>query len=200
MQTQVMIDGETADAFPLAHGVKQGCVLAPTLFSLFLAAVLEVSNRNTTKGVQCVPPQTILDGFAAASAYVGLSINVRKTEVLHQPASGTPYLAPTILFNGTPLNVATTFKTLGAPSQTTAASTRNCRLEFSRRLPRSDDYAKYYGTNTTSSLLVIKCKVYHAIILSCLTYSSETYTLYRRHIQRLSQIHLRHLRAILGIR
>ena len=29
--------------------------------------------------------------------------------------------------------------TLGAPSQTTAASTKNCRLEFSR--PRSDDYA-----------------------------------------------------------
>ena len=48
--------------------------------------------------------------------------------------------------------------------------------------------------------LVTKCKVYHAIILSCLLYSSETYTLCRRHIQRLSQIHLRHLRAILGIR
>ena len=38
------------------------------------------------------------------------------------------------------------------------------------------------------------------IILSCLLYSSKTYTLYSRHIQRLSQIHLRHLRAIFGIR
>ena len=39
-----------------------------------------------------------------------------------------------------------------------------------------------------------------AIILSYLLYNSYTYTLYRRHIKRLSQIHLRHLRAILGIR
>ena len=51
MQAQVMIDGETTDAFPVAHGVKQGCVLVPTLFTLFLAAVLEVSNRDTTKDV-----------------------------------------------------------------------------------------------------------------------------------------------------
>ena len=50
MQAQVMIDGEMTDAFPVAHVVKQGCVLAPTLFTLFLAAALEVSNRDTTKG------------------------------------------------------------------------------------------------------------------------------------------------------
>ncbi|KAI0237634.1 hypothetical protein LSAT2_011821, partial [Lamellibrachia satsuma] len=46
MQAQVLIDGETADAFPVAHGVKQGCILAPALFAFFLAAVLEVSNRD----------------------------------------------------------------------------------------------------------------------------------------------------------
>ena len=57
--------------------------------------------------------QTILDRLAAASASFGLSINVRKTEVLHQPASGTPYTVPTILLYGTPFNVTTTFKYLG---------------------------------------------------------------------------------------
>ena len=54
MQAQMMIDGETTNAFPVAHGVKQGCVLAPTLFTLFLAAVLEVSNRDTTNGVYII--------------------------------------------------------------------------------------------------------------------------------------------------
>ena len=53
-QVQVMIDGETTDVFLVTHGVKQGCVLAPTLFTLFLAAVLEVSNRDTTKGVYTI--------------------------------------------------------------------------------------------------------------------------------------------------
>ena len=51
MQAQVMIDGEITEAFPVAHGVKQGCTLVPTLSSLFLTAVLQVSNHDTTKGV-----------------------------------------------------------------------------------------------------------------------------------------------------
>ena len=51
MQAQVMIDGDMTDGFPAAHGVKQGCLLAPTLFTLFLVAMLEVSNCDTTKGV-----------------------------------------------------------------------------------------------------------------------------------------------------
>ena len=37
--------------FLVSTGVKQGCVLAPTLFSFYLAATLEVAFRNTTEGV-----------------------------------------------------------------------------------------------------------------------------------------------------
>ena len=39
---------------------------------------------------------TILDRFAAAPVSVGLSTNVRKTEVLHQPAPGILYTASTV--------------------------------------------------------------------------------------------------------
>ena len=53
--------------------------------------------------------QTILDRFVAASASLSMLI-----EVFHQPVPGTPYTAPTILLNGMPLNVATTFKYLGS--------------------------------------------------------------------------------------
>ena len=31
MQVQVLVDGETTSPFSVVHGVKQGCVLAPTL-------------------------------------------------------------------------------------------------------------------------------------------------------------------------
>ena len=55
--------------------------------------------------------QTMLDRFVAASASFG---NVKKNGVLHQPAPGTPYTALPILLNGTPLNVATTFRYLGS--------------------------------------------------------------------------------------
>ena len=139
--------------------------------------------------------QTILDRFAAASAYFGLSIHFRKTEVLHQPAPGTSYTALTILLNGTPLNVATTFKYLGSTivndcslDKQLSARIQSASVAFGRLHERL--WNKY------NIKLVTKCQVYHAII----QYSSETYTLYKRHIQRLSQIHLCHLRAIPGIR
>ena len=50
MQAQVIIGREMTDAFPVARGVKKGCALAKTLFTL-LTAVLKVSNCDTTKSV-----------------------------------------------------------------------------------------------------------------------------------------------------
>lgn len=45
--------------FSVCHGVKKGCVLAPILFALYLAAVLEyVSNRCVhPKAIRCWPLQ-----------------------------------------------------------------------------------------------------------------------------------------------
>ena len=36
MMINVMNGEEVSDTFAITHGVKQGCVLAPTLFSIFL--------------------------------------------------------------------------------------------------------------------------------------------------------------------
>lgn len=40
MQCCVAVDGEQTDFFPVTCGVKQGCVLAPTLFALYFAVVV----------------------------------------------------------------------------------------------------------------------------------------------------------------
>lgn len=40
MLARVLDDGEISDAFPVTNGVKQGCVLAPTLFSMIFSAML----------------------------------------------------------------------------------------------------------------------------------------------------------------
>ena len=48
--------------------------------------------------------------------------------------------------------------------------------------------------------LLTKLKIYQAVVLLCLLYSDEAYTLYRRHIKRLSSVHLKQLRTLLGIR
>ena len=51
MQGRVSHDGLFSDLFPIRTGVKQGCVLAPTLFSIFLAAFLSVATAGLSLGV-----------------------------------------------------------------------------------------------------------------------------------------------------
>ena len=44
LHTGIMVNvrngGEVSDTFAITNGVKQGCVLSPTLFSIFLSAML----------------------------------------------------------------------------------------------------------------------------------------------------------------
>ena len=51
MMTRVLKDGEASEAFPVTNRVKQGCVLAPTLFSMMLSAMLFDAFRDCELGI-----------------------------------------------------------------------------------------------------------------------------------------------------
>ncbi len=51
MLARVQDNGETSDPFPVSNGVKQGCVLAPTLFSLMFAAMPVEAFGDTNTGI-----------------------------------------------------------------------------------------------------------------------------------------------------
>ena len=42
----------TSDSFPVTNGVKQDCVLAPTLFSIVFAAMLHAASQDDDDGIQ----------------------------------------------------------------------------------------------------------------------------------------------------
>ena len=46
-----MYDGATSDPFNILSGVKQGCVLAPTLFGIFFATLLKHAFGESTEGI-----------------------------------------------------------------------------------------------------------------------------------------------------
>lgn len=51
MQAQVVQGKDISKKYAVTNGVKQGCVLAPTLFSLYLTAMLKVPFRNLHEGI-----------------------------------------------------------------------------------------------------------------------------------------------------
>ena len=51
MEARVSLNSELSEPFVVANGVKQGCVLAPTLFSIFLTATLTHAFNGCEKGV-----------------------------------------------------------------------------------------------------------------------------------------------------
>ena len=48
---RVCADGLESDGFQVTNGVKQGCVIAPSLFSLFFAAMLKEATEDMPQGV-----------------------------------------------------------------------------------------------------------------------------------------------------
>ena len=57
MKGIVQFDGSTSQPFDIRSGVKQGCVLAPTLFGIFFALLLKQAFGTTTEGVYIHPYQ-----------------------------------------------------------------------------------------------------------------------------------------------
>ena len=51
MIANVSVGGEVSESFSVTNGIKQVCVLAPTLFSIFLSAMLDDALRDMWEGV-----------------------------------------------------------------------------------------------------------------------------------------------------
>ena len=136
MQTRVLDDGESSESFPVSNGVKQCCVLAPTLLSLTFSAMLTDEFRDCDAGIRigrrsdgklfnlrrlqvvtkvketCTvigdflfaddrqfalkarsekEMQLVMDRFSTACDNFGLTISIKKTDVMFQPAPSSLY-------------------------------------------------------------------------------------------------------------
>ena len=130
-----LVNGNDEDEFPVTNGVKQGCVLAPTLFSFLLSMMLLSAFKDIELGVQISyrtdggifnlrrlnaktkvtkalvrdllyaddfgivahsedDLQRLAESLSAATKRFGLTISMKKTVVLFQPAKGSTANAP----------------------------------------------------------------------------------------------------------
>ena len=142
--------------------------------------------------------QDLLTAFAEASKGFGLTINIKKTEVLIQDTDNKKLNPRVVLLNGTSLAEVVKFTYLGS----TISNNGTIDAEISRRIQSA---ASAFGKlrshlwDKRGIHLKTKIKVYRPIVIPTILYSSETWTLYRRHIKRLDMVQQRHLRQLMDI-
>ena len=235
MKGIVSYDGEASEPFAIKSGVKQGCVLAPTLFGIFFSLLLRFAFSRSEDGVHLHTRsdgklfnlsrlkaktkirtvlirkmlfaddaaltshteeglQRLISQFAHACKEFGLTISIKKTNVMGQD---TP-APPSISIDDELLEVTDHFTYLGS----TVSSNLSLDAEINRRIAKAaavmSKSSKRVWANGQLTMNT-KLKVYQACVLSTLLYGSESWTTYARQENRLESFHLRCLRRILGI-
>lgn len=235
MHSTISFSGESSRPFEIRSGVKQGCVLAPTLFGIFFSLLLQHAFQSSTEGVLLHTRhdgkllnlarfraktkikkvliremlfaddaafvshteeglQILIDDFSRACKDFGLTISIKKTEVLAQDTTSNP----TICIDNQTLKSVDTFKYLGS----TVSSTLTLDSELNCRIGRAAAaYGKLQKRVWLNRKLRLKTKtrVYSTCVISTLLYGSETWPAYARQESRLNAFHLRCLRKLLGI-
>ena len=142
--------------------------------------------------------QRLADHLSSATKAFGLTISIKKTEVLCQPAPKTTTPAPYITIDGAKLNCVDHFCYLGSNLSADGSLDKEITCRISKA-SRSFGRLQSRVWRARGILSQTKIAVYRAIVLPSLLYGCETWTCYRRHLKQLDQFHLRCLRKILGI-
>ena len=242
MNVVVREGSDRSQPFGVSSGTKQGCVLAPTLFSIFFSLMLHVAFKDATDGVgiqsrfdrslcglksshfkaptkvklftirdllfadDCALAalsqealQRLCNCFATAARRFGLTISIKKTEALYQPAPGNMYEPPTITIEGKLLNSVDNFKYLGSIVSNDASMDAEITARIAKATAAFGRLSKRLWTNNGIQLNT-KIGVYKAAVITSLLYGCETWTLTKQQSKRLEKFHQTTLRKIARIK
>ena len=137
---------------------------------------------------------SLMDRFSQACKDFGLTISLKKTNVLRQ-STETP---PSITIDDYELDAVHQFTYLGS----TITDNLSLDAEIDKRIGKAaTTHARLTTRVWTNTKLTVKTKmaVYNACVISTLLYGSEAWTTYARQERRLNTFQMRILRRILGI-
>lgn len=142
--------------------------------------------------------QSILNDFERAASRYGLTISIKKTEVMFQPKPGSSPRDPVIKIGDKQLKVVLKFCYLGGFLSQNACIDDEITSRISKA---SASFGRLHHRlwSDHGIRLSTKIGVFRTVVLTTLSYGSESWTWYRRHVKKLDQFHLRCLRKICGI-
>ena len=127
-----------------------------------------------------------------------LTISIKKTEVVYQPAPGKPYKEPTITVKGQRLQVVDKFTYLGSTlSRVVHTDEVNARIA---KASAAFSWLRGSIWDRSGIRLDTKLKVYRSVVLPTLLYPCKTWTVYQWHAKRPNHFHTSCLRKLLKIK
>ena len=211
----VLLNGTKGDWFRTTVGVRQGCLLSPTLFNIFLERIMEdaLEHHQGTISIGGRPITNLrfaddIDGLAgseeelaslveqldrAASAY-GMEISAEKTKIMTNNTNG---FTSAIKIQDKPLEEVNSFKYLGS-----IISDEGSKHEIVARIAQTTAAIGKLQTLWKDKNISLRHKIHlmRTLALSIFLYACETWTLTAELQRRILSTEYRCYRKNLGIR
>ena len=210
----VLHEGEFGQSFRTSDGVRQGCLLSPVLFNLYLENIMQeaVDNFNGTisingrdiNNLRLVDDIDVITGTeeelkeltitleSRARAY-GMGISAENNNIVVNSR-----IAPrsTTLMNGERIEEVKSFKYLGSIISSEGDSTEEIRTRINLATPAIAKLKKIWSNNNIKT--ATKIRLYKSLVVSVLTYGCESWTLKSESERRLAAFEMYFFRRILN--
>ena len=207
-ECSIIAGGELSDWFPVNIGVRQGCIMSPSLFNIFLEYIMKgvkslnrdfQLNENMSVDIRYADDTTLISAvfeklqlstleLEQACQKWGLKINPLKCAII------TPDSNAEIEIDNNVVPKVSKFKFLGS-------LVPDCSSDVQHRISMASQAFGRLRTIWSSKDVSIhlKTRLYGALILPIATYGSESWTTRRKEIDALLVFEMKCLRAILRI-
>ena len=209
----VYLNGDIGDWFRTTVGVRQGCLLSPTLFNIFLERIMTDVLENH-QGTVSIGGRTItnlrfaddiddlagkeeelaslVDRLDKTSAAFGIENSAEKTKLMTNNANG---ISIDIRINGEKLDEVDSFKYLGA-----VVTDQGSKPEVLSRIAQTTALARLKTIWSDKHIsLSSKIRLIRSLVTSVLLYASETWTLTADILKKLQATEMRCYRKLLDI-
>ena len=210
----VRVNGIKSKSFTVGAGLRQGCVLSPLLFVIFMDRIVRRSRgRESVRIGNAVlgkllfaddlalltssqaDLQSALERFAAECEANGMRISTGKTEVMVLSRRHTEC---TLYVNGVQLRQVEEFKYLGVMFSSDGRQDK----EIDRRINQASAVPRELGKMVVSNTRLsqeAKLAVFKTLYRPILTYGQESWILTERTRSRVQAAEMRFLRKIMGV-
>ncbi len=204
----VVIDGQLTQWFAVKIGLRQGCLLSPTLFNIFLEFVMKelksLDDRLQLRDTLSIDIRYADDTTLLSAIFEKLHLSTSQLERACQKwgmkinGAKCKILSPSdqrIVIDGQEVEHVEEFTFLGSVVPDSAADVKRRIGLASTAFGRLRE-AIWKNRSISNPL---KVRLYNALIVPIATYASETWTLRADDIRKLEVFEMRCLRAILGV-